>query len=797
MAKFAYIDKNGGEHLPIGDAAHAKMAVEAVTTGFRGNKADIPSDEIGGVKAKIRAALHEFLTGDELKEWLGKLGGSSSKDAGPLKALAVDESGDVTRVGGYLVSFGDAATKDLTGEYFTPDTDFALDMYPARPALYQHGLDKKVGYSIVGTIDKLEQDDVGLWAEAQLNKANAYAAGVQKLIKAGRLAWSSGTLAHLMKKAPDGRIVKWPLVEGSLTTQPAEPRGNWVAGKTMWPDLEIIGTAYKALNLPTDALQPESITESGLQTAGDTQTTAPNNSTNGDFSMDEKDIKALSEGIAGAVVAGLKPALEALKPAAPPEPPSQPTKSLPEDDRAAQIPASTKSTGQITYQRDRRYADWSPEDMSCWNQVARQLVALHPGSNEPAVATARKAVSEWDADTDRKFERQLAVKSYQWTARKWSDDSILDAVPFKSMEDAALLKFDESMKSNELDSTGQSTFGAEWVPAIWANDILRRIRIANPVASQLMQVNMPTNPFYYPIESTDPTVYNVAEATDAAQLVLGASNTITLSKPATNKLTLTAKKLGARVAFSTELNEDSIVAVMPQFRYQIVRALMNYVDDTILNGDTAAGASANVNLIDGTPTTGVSYLNQDGMRKYALVTNTGQGVDLAGTLTVALIRKVRFKLAAQYALDLPNLVLVTDPFLLPAFLNLPEFVTMENSGQAPTASSGVLPGYGGSQVEQAPRQYGVVDGMPVYVSAQLGQTQASGKISGTPANNIKSQFLIFHRMRWLIGYRRQVSFEQANFPFFSDTIQMQATVRFAITSFDATSLAEGYDITTP
>jgi hypothetical protein len=43
------------------------------------------------------------------------------------------------RIGGYLVVWGDSATRDLEGEYFTPSTELGLNWYDKRPMLYHHG----------------------------------------------------------------------------------------------------------------------------------------------------------------------------------------------------------------------------------------------------------------------------------------------------------------------------------------------------------------------------------------------------------------------------------------------------------------------------------------------------------------------------------------------------------------------------------------------------------------------------------------------------------------------------------
>lgn len=158
-----------------------------------------------------------------------------------LKTLDAGEG----RVGGYLVIWGSAEQRDLQGEYFTPETDLGLDWYEQRPVLYHHGLDGSLKAAVIGVIDTLRPDSTGLWAEAQLDLRQRYVRTIQKLVERGILGWSSGSLPHLVDVEDDGRIKRWPIVEGSLTPAPAEPRRT---------DVRTLKSAYDALGLDTERL---------------------------------------------------------------------------------------------------------------------------------------------------------------------------------------------------------------------------------------------------------------------------------------------------------------------------------------------------------------------------------------------------------------------------------------------------------------------------------------------------------------------------------------------------------------
>lgn len=142
---------------------------------------------------------------------------------GAIKAL-----GD-GKVGGYLVAFGSPSQRDSYGEYFHSGTDFALDRYADWPVLYHHELDETVGGEEIGRIDKITPDAKGLYAEAQLDMSKPIVRKIYQMVVNGKLGWSSGSVPHWVETTSDGRIERWPIVEGSLTPTPAEPQRTTVS----------------------------------------------------------------------------------------------------------------------------------------------------------------------------------------------------------------------------------------------------------------------------------------------------------------------------------------------------------------------------------------------------------------------------------------------------------------------------------------------------------------------------------------------------------------------------------------
>ena len=140
----------------------------------------------------------------------------------PLKSLGTG------RYGGYLVRYGSPSEPDLTGDFFDARTDFW--QATSAPVLYNHGLNPTLKAARLGTA-RLTYRDPGVWAEVELQAADAYASKVRELLDAGKLSWSSGSIAHLVDREPAGaakRITRWPIAEASLTPTPAEFRGTRV-----------------------------------------------------------------------------------------------------------------------------------------------------------------------------------------------------------------------------------------------------------------------------------------------------------------------------------------------------------------------------------------------------------------------------------------------------------------------------------------------------------------------------------------------------------------------------------------
>ena len=726
---------------------------------------------------------------------------------GAIKAI----EGSPDRVGGYLVYWGSEAQADLQGEYFTPDTDLCLDWPMPRPALYHHGLDATLKTALIGQIDTLKADEVGLWAEAQLDMRNRYLAAIQQLIDRGVLHWSSGSLPHLVERVK-GWISKWPIIEGSLTATPADWRQT-----TAITSLKFLPADALPLALPEEppVASPDVPAVKEAAPPPPVVSSEPEQPSNGVIKMDIRQI-ALSilnqmlqarpdvqmtedekNALIEEVVSGM--GMEAAD-------------AVPADqmDGAAGKAANVVATHLLAFIQ--RRTDYAATAQKAIANAAQNAMRNTPPSRHPAAFTgqaqpsgnpqprieqivplkfARLSAEDMsylaavrrqmngkrggyifeDRDEESRFMRELADKAgkaYELGQVSFGDND----------ETTSAIKSINFMKANELNYSTQAGFGDEWVPNLWSSQIWEQARLNNVVFPLFQSIEMPSNPFEVPIEGADPTVYFVGETINENQLTLADSNSpIPDSKIGSGKAQLNAKKLALRVGISEELVEDSIIPIVSLYRKQAQQAMANAIDYVLLNGDTDATANTNINLIDGTPAATARYLAFNGIRKLSIITNTANAIDGTGLApSLSGIRRARFAMGGQYSVDPQYLALITDASVYAKLLEMKEFITMDKAGALATAMKG---------------QLGVVDGMPVLVSAQHSLANSAGKIPA--AGGTLGTLEIVYTKGWYVGFRRNV---KVNVDYIAayDAHQLTATVRLAFVNFDTDVASSLYNL---
>lgn len=216
---------------------------------------------------------------------------------GEIKAL-----GD-GKLGGYLVRFTDATRPDLTGDFFTPQTDFDIEPGDRVSVYYNHGLDATLKRRRLG-VGTIKLDDAGVWVEAQLALRDEYEQAIYRMAEAGKLGWSSGTLPNLVEREPEGkaaRIITWPLgKDASLTPTPAaglvltavQPLKSWAAATS-----HLVSPGQPA-DIDNSTLRPEAVATEDARSAS---------------------LPAVADGHGDISTATTEATMEEVKQAAPPE----------------------------------------------------------------------------------------------------------------------------------------------------------------------------------------------------------------------------------------------------------------------------------------------------------------------------------------------------------------------------------------------------------------------------------------------------------------------------------------------
>lgn len=751
---------------------------------------------------------------------------------GTVKAL---EDG---RVAGYLIKFTDKDRRDLQGEYFTTKTDLHTESFPiaGKPMLYHHGLDDRIGVKALGNIAKTEIDDVGVWVETQLEMRDDYEKMIYELAKAGKLGWSSGALPQSVKIAEDGHIDSWAVIEGSLTPTPAMPF-----------DTQIITIKALAERMPREASEmPREASEQQRDGANQqNENTRPQKENKPmttkmteeerkqgnpletgeagerrmdddkmeDYTMsdvmrkldelvemlmdgkadmtteDEKAARAAMEDEMKSIAGNdVKKAMEALENRLPDLTVKAVEAVIARRDKvkaaadsawtkAAQAREGTsKSAGtrlggsRIDSQTNLKYAHLEASDMALGLKMLAAGHGIRAGNVKRMIDNG--IVSE-------EYVKEMAHKIYQYT----------NAQPYKSIKDNVALKSALPIKADELDASDIATQGQEWVAEWWSADVWRRERYDRiydrVVAKGMMVQEIPQgyDTAHFPTEGSDPTAYTVPQANDL-DTTDRPEVTAKINPFTTGEVQVTPGEIKLATSYTRILEEDAIVNLVQQVNRQINEKMLETRDQLMLNGDTATGASVNINLIDGTPAalstlTAPYYLATNGFRKLPLVTNTSASRDAGSTLDINDYLSTLQLLDGELRQYRDRMMFIIDPDTEIATLNLESIKTYDVNPDY-TIGVGLVPNLFGVQV------------MP---SGFLPLANAAGKVSGTPGNNTKGTILLIYAPYWGFAYKRQITIDTA-FDVLSGTTYYVASMRAGMVARGNNAAALSYNVNT-
>jgi len=376
------------------------------------------------------------------------------------------------------------------------------------------------------------------------------------------------------------------------------------------------------------------------------------------------------------------------------------------------------------------YAGFDMLDFSILGRFARAQ------SREPGGLAWNSRVDEARAALIAGINESVVMDSSEAVARALRDHHSMEISGHKRTTgqfDSAVRSWLNSMSRAAMDSTTAAA-GDELVSTLEARELWMDVNLQTLVAPLIPTISMPSNPFEMPRQLGDVNFYP------------GTENVATTSTAlATGKTTMNAYEIVGQVPFSFTLEEDAIIAMLPEIRSTLVRNVAEIIDDLILNADTTALNNINA---DGTTIAktdagkGHWLLGYDGLIHLPLIDNTSQGNDHNAAVSDDMFNEIRAKLG-KYGARPSELVWIMDVNTFIRSQSITNFRTMDKLGPNATLLTGML---------------GAVEGIPVIVSEQMLLTAADGKVTDGTAGTV-GRLLIANRTQWRQGFRREMTID--------------------------------------
>jgi len=655
------------------------------------------------------------------------------------------------------VPFGDESSKDSDGEYFNADTNFYLENYTP-PAFFYHGFNENgapMGEpAMIGKTESSEVREDGVWLRVILDKASELAGRVWESAKEGLARASSGSINHLVRKDDDGKITNWPLAEISLfdMTGSMQPANQYaVAVPVMKANYEKAG-----IELP-EWVQEQSKGESKEIVNPEPVKPAKiiKEKTKEKKMSEEKDLKDL---IAQGVKDAMKDADEAREA-------TKAQKALIKDEIEKGVEEEKKKIKEA-YAKDGRLPFVEAPAVAKFSQLWK-YDNVDAGALALGITIMNKAKN-----------RHASEDMYKALAMK-----MIDKEEHREAMGSLAMKMDKALKGDEIMYATLSSYGDEWVGVEYSRDLWKKVRLATPILAKMPQMEIPqgNESSVIPLESTDPTWYKVAEATDHTSS--RPDVTVTASQAGTANKTITVGKLGARVDWSGELGEDSLIPMLPQLREQLIVSGAEALENAIINGDDATATVTNINDIAGTPAGTEVFMMFDGFRLVGLTNNSRD----AGSHDVDdyLLTMKEMGNAGINGLDINKTAFIIGPQEYYSLLREEEVKTQDVFSKA-TLENGNIVG---------------LWGRPLIVSNQMCAgsddrlSNTAGKVDiDTTTNNTKGSIVAVRWDQWKFAWKRRMTIEVDRWPE-SDTNMIVAMIRCGLGYRDTAAAAVSYNVT--
>lgn len=661
------------------------------------------------------------------------------------------------------VPFGDPDNRDADNQYFDKDTQVHSDKFPTVPAVYYHGRDPdgqpmdKPEY--FGTAKYSHTDKQGHWYRVILDKTKELAQRVWEAAKQGLARASSGSAPHLVRIDRSGHIKEWAVMELSIF----DAVGNRQPANRHAVAVPVLKSLYKEAGIDYIDQQPEaqdSAADNNIKTKKEVN------------KMDEKVAGVTPEDVEAKIAAALKADREAQADAVK-------AAKVRQDEIDAEVKRQVDAV-KAEAAKGRRLPD--SDGVPYASQFnTRRYDNLSAGEHGLLIdVMTAKGLKVPAASV-----KALALKLI--SEKPNSDGRAADLRYIKSAMPDSMLN-EDALKAAEVMATGDSGNGSDWVGTAYSTELWRSIRHDGGIVSRIPEVTIPDgfSSQYFPLEDVDPTWYKVAETTAVNSSITVPEPSVTASKAGTGTKQISVSKLGARVFYTGELVEDSLINFAPQMREQMMVSGREIMEAIVINGDTETGATTNVNDIGGTPAASDWFMLANGFRKLALVTNTANSRSAGGALSIEDYMETMKLMgtAGLAASDLSKIFFIVDPNVHFANMTLPEVKTRDVFSAA-TIENGFLT-----------RAYGVsiFPSWQFHKGATGLKANTAGKIDlDTQGNNTTGAILCVRPDQWKLAYKRRMTMEVTRFAN-SDTWEIVALARFGLGFRDNEASAISYNV---
>lgn len=424
-------------------------------------------------------------------------------------------------------------------------------------------------------------------------------------------------------------------------------------------------------------------------------------------------------------------------------------------------------------------------DMKYDHMTAREMAAGY----EIMESFRRTMPDKWKKPVSETYQRAMISKIAEEGARGMIRSDWVHNVMGAGFTRAQEVLRARPTRADQLMISTTAGYGAEWVGQLYSSDLWESVRQANNLLSLLAGKGMNEReiPQGYssdtiPLEGADPQFF-VAAQTSANDSTTGLPlPKIGSQSIGTGQRSLTVKKLGSVTTYTGEMEEDSLIPLVPELRRKIEVKTAEEMEFILLNGDTETdlpvspftSAPYNINYFHGTPAavpagdynSYPSYVLMDGLLKLALVTNTAQriaGTNVNEDLLIAMMKKLGHN--GKYANDRTRCLFVFDNMSYWSLLGSPLFKQQDKTGSSSVVTGDVTKAYG----------------IDIYQTAQMELAKSTNGMIDveTTANNAYGRIVLTRADRWTFGWKRRVETETQRYPR-SDATEIVTWLRMGI-----------------